>query len=317
MRDFGLENERMRNRYVNGDRLSNAFHIMFDQLNEKTVQQYAQLAPLLECVIMTFKEATVKHDSPFIYGYYYEKDGQAYIGDQDGQGLKPLQDNSITKRMAEDLQDGVAIKAQRVGGTHYQLVNTLPWVNKLFRYLSDYGSFQPNRLVATKGTIKLSKLLSERPKESKKSAQPVPKVIMGKIIGNTVRAPKVINCKTANSERKPVKEKVTIINPDKIAWLYSKNLLLIGNKKIDFMVTQLRKYVNLSVMDAYEESLPLIYKKIQAADYVFVLLGSVPHSLTNYLKQHPEFDNKVEYFYRADTNEGVRRLNYLYMNSEK
>ena len=317
LRDFGLENERMRNRYVNGDRLSNAFHIFFDQLNEKTVQQYAQLAPLLERVIMTFKEATVKHDSPFIYGYYYEKDGQAYIGDQDGQGLKPLQDNSITKRMAEDLQDGVAIKAQRVGGTHYQLVNTLPWVNKLFRYLSDYGSFQPNRLVATKGTIKLSKLLSERPKESKKSAQPVPKVFMGKIIGNTVRAPKVINCKTANSERKPVKEKVTIINPDKIAWLYSKNLLLIGNKKIDFMVTQLRKYVNLSVMDAYEESLPLIYKKIQAADYVFVLLGSVPHSLTNYLKQHPEFDNKVEYFYRADANEGVRRLNYLYMNSEK
>lgn len=317
LRDFELENERMRNRYVNGDRLSNAFHIMFDQLNEKTVQQYAQLAPLLERVIMTFKEATVKHDSPFIYGYYYEKDGQAYIRDQDGQGLKPLQDNSITKRMAEDLQDGVAIKAQRVGGTHYQLVNTLPWVNKLFRYLSDYGSFQPNRLVATKGAIKLSKLLSERPKESKKSAQPVPKVIMGKIIGNTVRAPKVINCKTANSERKPVKEKVTIINPDKIAWLYSKNLLLIGNKKIDFMVTQLRKYVNLSVMDAYEESLPLIYKKIQAADYVFVLLGSVPHSLTNYLKQHPEFDNKVEYFYRADANEGVRRLNYLYMNSEK
>lgn len=317
LRDFELENERMRNRYVNGDRLSNAFHIMFDQLNEKTVQQYVQLAPLLERVIMTFKEATVKHDSPFMYGYYYEKDGQAYIGDQDGQGFKPLQDNSITKRMAEDLQDGVAIKAQRVGGTHYQLVNTLPWVNKLFRYLSDYGSFQPNRLVATKGTIKLSKLLSERPKESKKSAQPVPKVIMGKIIGNTVRAPKVINCKTANSERKPVKEKVTIINPDKIAWLYSKNLLLIGNKKIDFMVTQLRKYVNLSVMDAYEESLPLIYKKIQAADYVFVLLGSVPHSLTNYLKQHPEFDNKVEYFYRADANEGVRRLNYLYMNSEK
>lgn len=317
LRDFELENERMRNRYVNGDKLSNAFHIMFDQLNEKTVQQYAQLAPLLERVIMTFKEATVKHDSPFMYGYYYEKDGQAYIGDQDGQGLKPLQDNSITKRMAEDLQDGVAIKAQRVGGTHYQFVNTLPWVNKLFRYLSDYGSFQPNRLVATKGTIKLSKLLSERPKESKKSAQPVPKVIMGKVIGNTVRSPKVINCKTANSERKPVKEKVTIINPDKIAWLYSKNLLLIGNKKIDFMVTQLRKYVNLSVMDAYEESLPLIYKKIQAADYVFVLLGSVPHSLTNYLKQHPEFDNKVEYFYRADANEGVRRLNNLYMNSEK
>ncbi|MRH71062.1 hypothetical protein GIX77_00165 [Lactobacillus reuteri] len=317
LRDFELENERMRNRYVNGDKLSNAFHIMFDQLNEKTVQQYAQLAPLLERVIMTFKEATVKHDSPFMYGYYYEKDGQAYIGDQDGQGLKPLQDNSITKRMAEDLQDGVAIKAQRVGGTHYQLVNTLPWVNKLFRYLSDYGSFQPNRLVATKGTIKLSKLLSERPKESKKSAHPVPKVIMGKVIGNTVRSPKVINCKTANSERKPVKEKVTIINPDKIAWLYSKNLLLIGNKKIDFMVTQLRKYVNLSVMDAYEESLPLIYKKIQAADYVFVLLGSVPHSLTNYLKQHPEFDNKVECFYRADANESVRRLNYLYMNSEK
>ncbi|MCC4323581.1 hypothetical protein LMB42_04840 [Limosilactobacillus reuteri] len=310
LRDFELENERMRNRYVNGDKLSNAFHIMFDQLNETTVQQYAQLAPLLERVIMTFKEATVKHDSPFMYGYYYEKDGQAYIGDQDGQGLKPLQDNSITKRMAEDLQDGVAIKAQRVGGTHYQLVNTLP-------YLSDYGSFQPNRLVATKGTIKLSKLLSERPKESKKSAQPVPKVIMGKIIGNTARSPQVITCKTTNSERKPVKEKVTIINPDKIAWLYSKNLLLIGNKKIDFMVTQLRKYVNLSVMDAYEESLPLIYKKIQAADYVFVLLGSVPHSLTNYLKQHPEFDNKVEYFYRADANEGVRRLNYLYMNSEK
>lgn len=317
LRDFELENERMRNRYVNGDRLSNAFHIMFDQLNEKTVQQYAQLAPLLERVIMTFKEATVKHDSPFMYGYYYEKDGQAYVGDQDGQGLKLLQDNSITKRMAEDLQDGIAIKAQRVGGTHYHLVNTLPWVNKLFRYLSDYGSFQPNRLVATKGTIKLSKLLSERPKESKKSAHPVPKVIMGKVIGNTVRSPRVINCKTANSERKPVKEKVTIINPDKIAWLYSKNLLLIGNKKIDFMVTQLRKYVNLSVMDAYEESLPLIYTKIQAADYVFVLLGSVPHSLTNYLKQHPEFDNKVEYFYRADANEGVRRLNYLYMNSEK
>ena len=83
LRDFELENERMRNRYVNGDRLSNAFHIMFDQLNEKTVQQYAQLAPLLERVIMTFKESTVKHDSPFMYGYYYEKDGQAYIGDQD------------------------------------------------------------------------------------------------------------------------------------------------------------------------------------------------------------------------------------------
>ena len=36
-----------------------------------------------------------------------------------------------------------------------------------------------------------------------------------------------------------------------------------------------------------------------------------------WFKKHPEFDNKVEYFYRADANEGVRRLNYLYMNSEK
>ncbi|MBB1079133.1 hypothetical protein H5S09_03365 [Limosilactobacillus sp. STM2_1] len=320
LQDAQIENERLRNRYVNGTKLDNAFHIMFDQLSAQTVQQYGQLAPLIKQVMATFSKITIKKDSPFIYGYYYQRDLKSYIGDKDGNHLQSIRMDGISTQKIIDLKDGTAIKVQRVDKDHYYLVNTMPWVNQLFQYLTDNGAFQPNKLVPTTGTVKLSKLLSDKPAASSPKERSQPRVIMGEIVSLTntkittqIRVMKYVSPKSVKIVSA---DKVEIINPDKIAWLYSKNVLLVGNKKVNPMVIQLRKYVNLSVMDAYEDSLELIFTKMQAADYVFILLGSVPHALTDYLKHHQELGQKVEYFYRANANEGVRRLNYLYMNRD-
>lgn len=312
--DMEAAKRRMRDRYLNGRRLDNAFHILFDHLDVATVQQYGPLVPLLEKMRATFDTATRRNDRhPFVYGDFIQQNGRPYIGDRAGHHLRPL---TLTKDN-HDLQPGMAIKAQRVDRYHYYVVATMPWVNDLFRYLDDHGAFQPNRLVPTTGTVKLSTLLSDGP--SNTAGKPKERVVMGRLVAvasrTFVAGPKAVNDQPIPAPgKRAAMERVTIVNPDKIAWLYAQRLLLIGNQKIAPLVVQLRKYVDLTVMDAYEDSLGLIFTKIAAADYVFVLLGSVPHALTDYLKAHPEYASKVQYFYRADANEAVRRLNYLYMN---
>lgn len=312
--DVEAAKRRMRDRYLNGQRLDNAFHILFDHLSVDTVQQYGPLVPLLEKMRATFTTATQRNDRhPFIYGYFVERNGRPYVGDRDGQNLRPL---TLTKTN-HDLRPGMALKVQRVDRYHYYVAATMPWVNDLFRYLDDHGTFQPNRLVPTSGTVKLSTLLSDGPKAGMTKTRD--KVVMGRLVAvaskTFLAGPKaVVTQPTPAPHQQVASERVTIVNPDKVAWLYAQRLLLIGNKKTAPLVIQLRKYVDLTVMDAYEDSLNLIFAKIAAADYIFVLLGSVPHALTDYLKAHPEYAAKVQYFYRADANEAVRRLNYLYMN---
>lgn len=311
-----LENKRLLGRYVNGSQLDNAFHVMFDQLNEHTIQRYGRLAPLINRVVMIFNQLPLQKDPQFLYGYYFKQADQSYIGDHDGHHLQEISVAGVSLEIRSQLQTGIAIKVEQ---RHHHLINTMPWVNELFQYLDDNGSFRPNELVSTTGTVKLSKLLSDGPDSPAQPGLQKIRVIMGKVIslseqGTPAPLSQEVKCLPITPGKRVINEKVEIVNPDKLAWLYSKNLLLIGNKKIMPLVNELRKYVNLSVMDAYEDSLELIFTKIHAADYVFVLIGSVPHALTDYLKNHSELDNKIQYFYRANPNEGVRRLNYLYMN---
>lgn len=319
-RDFNAERERLLKRYVNGERVSNAFHILTDQLSSKTVQQYGPLIPLLEKVVRTFNTTvTEKCSTDFVYGYLAEKDGQFYVSDRQGRDCHPLIIAGLSKATLATIKDGVAIKVQRVDRQHYYLVTTMPWVNEMLNYLKEQGSVQPNRLVKTSGTTKLSHLLATHiPPLNSNRHVAVSRVVLGKAI--LVRTQREA---TATSQVIPVinhrrledtSERVMIVNPNKLAWLYQQKVLLIGNKKIDPLVDQLRKYVNLTVMDAYEESLDLIFKRMWANDFIFVLLGSVTHAVTDYLKQHPELDERIQRFYRADANEGVRRLNYLYEN---
>ena len=318
-RDFNIAQAQMLKRYVNGSQLNNAFHVLTDQLSTETIHQYGPLIPLLEKVVDTFNRAVKeKRSTNFIYGYLIEKNGQFYVSGN-REGSHPLIITGLSKSILATIKPGVAIKVQRVDREHYYLVTTMPWVNEVMSYLEEQGSMQPNRLVRTSGTVSLNRLLaSHLPTPPSSQTTSAKRVILGKAIrvqsqAATFACSQVVPV-VDQQQLAAASERVMIVNPNKLVWLANQKVLLLGNKKISPLVDQLRKYVELTVMDAYEDSLALIFKRMTASDFIFILLGSVPHAVTDYLKQHSELDTKVQRFYRADANEGVRRLNYLYEN---
>lgn len=322
-REFNTAQAQMLKRYVNGSQLDNAFHVLTDQLSTETIQQYGTLIPLLEKVVDTFNQAVEeKRSTNFLYGYLIEKNGQFYVsGNREGDS-HPLIITGLSKSILATIKPGVAIKVQRVDRDHYYLVTTMPWVNEVMSYLKEQGSMQPNRLVQTSGTMSLSRLLaSHLPTPPSSQATSARRVILGKTIRVQSQAVTFDDSQVVpvvdQQQSAAASERVMIVNPNKLAWLANQKVLLLGNKKISPLVDQLRKYVDLTVMDAYEDSLALIFKRMAASNFIFILLGSVPHAVTDYLKQHSELDARAQRFYRADANEGVRRLNYLYENRQE
>lgn len=115
----------------------------------------------------------------------------------------------------------------------------------------------------------------------------------------------------------PFNDVVKIVNPDKLAWLKQLTITVVGNKRVDPFVEEMRKYVTVRKFDGYEDQERLIFKAINSADYTFILIDSVPHSITDFTKHHNALmpgSERVQIFRNPNRYSGVIRLNYLYEN---
>lgn len=112
--------------------------------------------------------------------------------------------------------------------------------------------------------------------------------------------------------------KIVLTDADELAWLKDKNVLVLGNKFSDGFLRETRKYVNVTVLDAYEDGMHQIFGAMEHADYIFLLIGSVPHAVTEYMKGQPDLaegSSKVQVFDTPAKYDGVIRLHYLYANA--
>lgn len=111
---------------------------------------------------------------------------------------------------------------------------------------------------------------------------------------------------------------IVISNIDELAWAMQKKILVVGNKFSSGFLDELKKYCKLQVMDAYEDGMQQIFGAMHTADYVFLLIGSVPHAITAYTKNTDdlnEHSQKVQIFDTPAKYDGVIRLHYLFVNS--
>lgn len=110
---------------------------------------------------------------------------------------------------------------------------------------------------------------------------------------------------------------IKITNDQELMWLKKLNVVLVGNKYSSGFVSEIKKYCHLKIFDAYEDGEQQIFRAMHTADYVFVLIGSVPHSITVYTKSTKDLgenSNKVQIFDVPAKYDGVIRLHYLYVN---
>lgn len=126
-----------------------------------------------------------------------------------------------------------------------------------------------------------------------------------------------------HKEKKAVKHvhnsrEIVISNFDELAWAMQKKVLVIGNKFSSGFIDELKKYCKVQVMDAYEDGLQQIFSTMHTSDYVFLLVGSVPHAVTEYTKNTSDLNKdsqKVQIFDIPAKYDGVIRLHYLFVNS--
>lgn len=108
---------------------------------------------------------------------------------------------------------------------------------------------------------------------------------------------------------------ITITDPVEISWASGQDVLVIGNKFSSGFIDELKKYCNVTVKDAYEDGLQQIFNAMHSADYVFLLVGSVPHAVTEYMKTCDDLakgSTKVQVFDTPAKYDGVARLHYLF-----
>lgn len=111
--------------------------------------------------------------------------------------------------------------------------------------------------------------------------------------------------------------KIMLTDPDELAWAKQQKVLIVGNKYSSGFLDELKKYCQVKTMDAYEDGLPKIFEAMNQADYVFILIGSVPHAVTDYTKQAEGLgvgEKKAQIFGTPAKYDGVIRLHYLYAN---
>lgn len=110
-------------------------------------------------------------------------------------------------------------------------------------------------------------------------------------------------------------EVVEIVSPYKLAWLKNLHITVIGNKRVQVFEQEIRKYCKTRLYDAYEDQEREIWTGMQWADYVFILIDSVPHSITDYTKTQKDLhpgSTKVQIFRNPNRYDGILRLNYLF-----
>ena len=90
-----------------------------------------------------------------------------------------------------------------------------------------------------------------------------------------------------------------------------------GNKYSDGFLREIKRYCDVQTFDAYTEGEKRIFNAMQGADYVFLLIGSIPHAITDYTKEISDLkpgNDKVQIFDIPAKYDGVIRLHYLYAN---
>ncbi|WP_103660672.1 hypothetical protein [Lactobacillus sp. HT06-2] len=113
---------------------------------------------------------------------------------------------------------------------------------------------------------------------------------------------------------------VYLTDKDELLWLKSQKLVLVGNKYSVGFLNELKKYCQVETFDAYEGREHQIFKAMRAADLVFILIGSVPHFITEYTRATTDLGKdsaKVQTFEVPAKYDGVIRLHYLYVNRKR
>lgn len=113
---------------------------------------------------------------------------------------------------------------------------------------------------------------------------------------------------------------VYLTNRNELLWLRTKKLVLIGNKYSSGFLNELKRYCQVKTYDAYEGREHQIFQAMQAADIVFLLIGSVPHFVTEYTRATNDLGKnsaKVQTFEVPAKYDGVIRLHYLYVNRDQ
>ena len=108
---------------------------------------------------------------------------------------------------------------------------------------------------------------------------------------------------------------IKLTQPAQLAWLAQQKVLVVGNKRAQAFADELKPYVEVKLMDGYEDQPRAIFTAMQAADFVFILIDSVPHAITDYTKTQPSLaptSRKVQIFRNPRREAGVIRLSYLY-----
>lgn len=108
---------------------------------------------------------------------------------------------------------------------------------------------------------------------------------------------------------------IKIINPYKRDWIARLHIVVVGNKRAQAFTNELRKYARVRLYDAYEDRGHEIQEAMDWADYVFLLIDSIPHSITNYTKSKADLrpgSIKVQVFNNPNRYDGIARLNYLF-----
>lgn len=111
---------------------------------------------------------------------------------------------------------------------------------------------------------------------------------------------------------------IIITNLNELKWAMQKRILVVGNKFSSGFLDELKKYCHVQVMDAYEDGMQQIFKAMHKSDYVFLLIGSVPHAITDYTKNTDDLNEnsqKIQIFDTPAKYDGVIRLHYLFSNS--
>lgn len=102
-------------------------------------------------------------------------------------------------------------------------------------------------------------------------------------------------------------------NPAVSQWLSELVITIIGNRYLDSFIQAIKRVVKkVKVIDAYEKSPQQVNTAIKHSDYIFIDIGSVPHSVTNSSKQLEDELGQIQLFYQPKDNDGVARLRYLY-----
>lgn len=98
-------------------------------------------------------------------------------------------------------------------------------------------------------------------------------------------------------------------------WVAGLSLTVVGNKRVKPFVALLSKYVKkVEQIDAYEKGEDYVFNHLRSSDYAFVLLDSVPHTVTTFVKSYDPLGQKIQIFNLPNEEDGLIRLNYLYWN---